>query len=64
MVQNKHPQNVPLWYVDYFELKIIKAQKTLMKSFFTSPLTASKHLDGVPGPGRQLSPEIITKSMS
>ena len=25
--QNKSPQNVSLWYVDYFELKITKTQQ-------------------------------------
>ena len=27
-VQGRPPQDAPLWYADYFELKTIKAQKT------------------------------------
>lgn len=33
-VQNEPPQNVPLWHMDYFELKSVKAQKT-WENFFT-----------------------------
>lgn len=35
-VQNKPPQNVLIWHVDYFELKIIKAQQSQEKLFTTS----------------------------
>ena len=37
--QNMPPQNMPLWHVDYFELKAIKAQQT-QEELFTFPLTA------------------------
>ena len=37
--QNKSPQNVPLWQVDYFEPKTIKAQKS-QEEFLTSCLIA------------------------
>lgn len=35
-VQNKLPPEVPLWHVDYFDLKTIKAQKT-QEELFASP---------------------------
>ena len=38
-VQGRLPQNMPLWHVDYFELKTIKVQQT-QEELFTSPLTA------------------------
>lgn len=34
--QNKPPQNVPLWLVDNFELKVIKPRQTQEK-LFSSP---------------------------
>lgn len=37
-VQNEHPQNVPLWHVNYFELKLIKAQKTQQELLFCPQL--------------------------
>ena len=42
--QNRPHQNVPLWHVNYFELKKIKVQKT-QEEIFTSPLTAVKNLE-------------------
>ena len=33
------------WHADYFELQTMKAQKT-QKELYTSPLTASKNLEG------------------
>lgn len=36
--QNKLTQDLPVWYVDYFKLKTIKAQKT-QEETFTFPLT-------------------------
>ena len=57
-----HPQNVPIWCVDYFELKIIKAQK--LGRAFTSSLTASKNLDREPGSRKVISPEMSTKSVN
>lgn len=47
-VQNESPQNVPVWHVNYFEMKIIKTHKA-QEEFFTSPLSASKNLDRGPG---------------
>lgn len=61
MIQNKHPPNVPLLYVGYFELKIIKAKNT-QEEIFTFPLTDSKHVNRETCPERQPSPEITTKS--
>ena len=38
------PPNVPLWHAGYFELKLIKTQKTQEK-FLVSPLTAQNNVD-------------------
>lgn len=46
-------QNVPLWHVDPFELKTIKAQKTL-EEILTFRLTAQKNFDKEPTPAREL----------
>lgn len=35
-VQKGALQNVPLWHMDYFELKTVKAQKTQGESFIPS----------------------------
>ena len=40
-VQGRLPQNVPLWHVDYFELKTNKFQQT-QEELFTSPWAALK----------------------
>ena len=61
-VQNEFLQNVPLWQAGHFELKAIKARKT-QKELSTSPLTASKNLDGRCGAGREPSAETITKTL-
>ena len=34
-VQNEPSQNVPLWHVDYFELKGIKTQQTQEKIYLS-----------------------------
>lgn len=42
-----YPRNTPLWHVDYFELKIIKAQLTQEEPFTPpSPANCLKNLDG------------------
>lgn len=38
-VQNKSPQKMPLWLVDYFELKRQSKPKETEGELFTSPLT-------------------------
>ena len=40
-VQGRLPQNMPLWHVDYFELKTNKSQQT-QEELFTSPWAALK----------------------
>lgn len=55
-------QNVLLWYVDYFELTTIKAQKT-QEELSTFPLTAEKSLDRGNGSEKELSPERTTKRL-
>ena len=52
-----HP--ISLWQVDYFKLKITKAQKTQEVLLFTSFFMAKK-ADRRPIPGRELSPYITT----
>lgn len=44
-VRNKSPQNVPVWRVDYFELKAIKAQQT-QEELYSTPSTASVSFGG------------------
>lgn len=43
-VQDKPPQNVPLYHVDYIDLKWTKVQKT-QEEIFISPFTAWKNLE-------------------
>ena len=50
------PPNVPLWHAGYFELKLIKTQKTQEK-FLVSPLTAQNNYIRGPTPGKELLPE-------
>ena len=33
-VQNKSPQNVPLWHVDFFELKAVETMRGQKKLFY------------------------------
>ena len=56
-------QNVPLWHVDYFELRTIRTQKT-QQELFTFSFSVYKNLDRRPGPGRELTPERTVKSVS
>ena len=48
--------NVPLWQVDFFELKAVKTQQTLEK-LLASLLTAQNSWIRGPKPGRELLPE-------
>ena len=48
--------NVPLWWVDCFELKAVKTQQTLEK-LLASPLTAQNSWIRGPMPGTELLPE-------
>ena len=52
--QNRPLQNVPLWHVDYFELKVIKTQS---RKTFTCPITTKRSLDRGSGPERELLPQ-------
>ena len=50
-VEGRPPQDVPLWYADYFKLKTMKAQKT-QEEHLTFPLKLPKglyHRRPVPG---------------
>ena len=63
-VQGRLPQNMPLWHVDYFELKTNKSQQT-QEELFTSPWAALKkkkkkkkaNLDMGPAQGWEMLPE-------
>ena len=57
-VQDEPSQNVSLWHVGYFELKIIKAPKTQEAIFITFLLNICKKLDRGLGSERALSPKI------
>ena len=57
-IQDEPSQNVSLWHVGYFELKIIKAQKTWEAIFLTFLLNICKKLGKGPGSERALSPKI------
>ena len=61
-VKNEPPPNVPLWHVDYFEVKSINTSKT-QDELSTSPLTEEKNSDRRHGLKRELSPDITTKSL-
>ena len=52
-VQGRPLQNVPLWHVDYFELKTDNVQQT-QEELFNPPLTPYKNLHRSPGPRRYL----------
>lgn len=44
--QNPWPQNMPLWHMDYFELKLIKTQQTQEK-LLPLPQLSKKHKIGI-----------------
>lgn len=39
-VQDRPPPNMPLWYIDYFEQKILEKQQLQGKAFSEPPLSA------------------------
>ena len=60
-VQGRTPLDVPLWHVDYFKLKTIKAQKTQEETDL--PDNGLKNLDKGPVPGTEQYSEIFAKNM-